>query len=413
MTLNEILALTNNYCCAKYKDMTINEDVFILFEETPSKKISEYLLEGISKEQKEIAQRAMAKKEIEILPKLKNYLDNKWKNKSSKDYKQMELEYARLNFIIKAYSDISKESNTDIANYVKNVTEVEPQWFINKGKSNATFLDSNNQPRIIIANDKDINKIKPLDYAISNNNAKKISKIIRQEIILHEYGHLYDFLKMLIDTGEAYITDTLRDDANKVIESEEKANAFAIDNMYRKDRRKLLSVSSYSTGKLSGNLLTDYYRLGTLKHSKTIKNVLNSLNYEKANKSLELQKIYFCSSIIEDRFKELGYKVPHITYLVVNGKEKNNLQKPLWHNNGNKIYIDYNAFMELVLNNEACFFYIPIEVSHIIANKNNTTFEKCLEKWNKKYPKQKISPQDNHDKEYLPTYYEAKIEGQK
>ena len=48
-----------------------------LFEED----VVETVLEGVSKEQKEIAQRAMAKENMKILNRLKNYLDNKWKNK--------------------------------------------------------------------------------------------------------------------------------------------------------------------------------------------------------------------------------------------------------------------------------------------------------------------------------------------
>ena len=112
----------------------------------------------------------------------------------------------------------------------------------------------------------------------SNLEKKEIRDNIRKFIIYHEYGHLYEFLKDFIETGKAEIIDTQTARPSEVIDNEGKANAYAIDNMYRKDRRELLKNSSFEkTDKL--DRLKDAY-----KKSKT---------FEKTRKSIEKEKSYF------------------------------------------------------------------------------------------------------------------------
>ena len=76
---------------------------------------------------------------------------------------------------------------------------------------------------------------------------------MKKLIILHEYGHLYNFLKDFIETGKAEIVDTLsanRKDRKDRIDSEGKANAYALENMYRKDRRELIKNSDLNNERI-------------------------------------------------------------------------------------------------------------------------------------------------------------------
>ena len=107
-----------------------------LFEED----VVETILEGVSKEQKEIAQRAMAKENVKILNRLKNYLDSKWKNKkkTKEDYLQARKEYGRLTHIIKNFTAVSAASDPEIKSYLKNVIGEVPQWLTLKSNNNRT-----------------------------------------------------------------------------------------------------------------------------------------------------------------------------------------------------------------------------------------------------------------------------------
>ena len=171
-----------------------------LFEED----VVETVLEGVSKEQKEIAQRAMAKENMKILNRLKNYLDNKWKNKkkTKEDYLQARKEYGRLTNIIKNFTALSAESDPEIKSYLKNVIGDVPQWLTLKSNNRQSGFsqDGSSTPTVILSTGK-VEDIKPLDYGFKNTDDKKLRVLIRQKIALHEYGHLFDFLVKAIETG--------------------------------------------------------------------------------------------------------------------------------------------------------------------------------------------------------------------
>ena len=404
-----------------------------LFEED----VAETILEGVSKEQKEIAQRAMAKENMKILNRLKNYLDNKWKNKkkTKEDYLQARKEYGRLTNIIKNFTAVSSASDSEIKSYLKNVIGEVPQWITLKSNNNQSGFAQNSSsaiPKVILSTGK-VDDIKPIDYGFKNTDDKKLRVLIRQEIALHEYGHLFDFLVKVIETGfvpEPKDTKSLF--LNKKLQElenlEGKANDYALSNMYRKDRRELLKNSSLDykeevknknkidqvkNGTYDGKVgVSEVYRSGTFNNSKALRKTLKSIRLEKAQNSLQLKKINSYTKIICDRFRKIGYNVPTVVCKVRDNYIKQNGDfYPLFTDeNGKTIYIDIDAFEDLSKSKEAMMFYLPHEIAHIISNENHSgkKFNKYINDYNKNYKDVEIladpDDEEKYNSKYLPTF---------
>ena len=169
------------------------------------------------------------------------------------------------------------KSDKDTENYIFNITGSNPS--IKSFNSEFTGVAQNNYgiPYLIVNPKQDISYANGLEF--TNLEKKELRTNIRKFIIYHEYGHLYEFIKDYVETGRATITDTMSDRTQEVIDSEGKTNAYAIDNMYRKDRRELLKNSKPDTEK---HLSKRYYD-GLVKHSKTYKKTLDSIEKEKSH----------------------------------------------------------------------------------------------------------------------------------
>ena len=263
----KIMILTEDYLLKKF---------FIKFSDCS------ILMEAITPEQKEKGQRVMNQKAIEPFEKIRNYLVNKWKNrkKTKEDYKKKKEEFLRYNIIIELLKDNKLESKKtkDVDNYVKNITGEKPKIITYKNKNfSGLVADYQGLPKLVLRTEVDeySNGLK-----FSNLEKKEIRDNIRKFIIYHEYGHLYEFLKDFIETGQAEIIDTQTARPSEVIDNEGKANAYAIDNMYRKDRRELLKNSEPD----ENNQYSKRYYDGLKKHSKT---------YQKIKDSIEKEKSYF------------------------------------------------------------------------------------------------------------------------
>ena len=263
----KIMILTEDYLLKKF---------FIKFSDCS------ILMEAITPEQKEKGQRVMNQKAIEPFEKIRNYLVNKWKNrrKTKEDYKKKKEEFLRYNIIIELLKDNKLESKKtkDADNYVKNITGEKPKIITYKNKNfSGLVADYQGLPKLVLRTEVDeySNGLK-----FSNLEKKEIRENIRKFIIYHEYGHLYEFLKNFIETGKAEIIDTQTARPSEVIDNEGKANAYAIDNMYRKDRRELLKNSEPD----ENNQYSKRYYNGLKKHSKT---------YQKIKDSIEKEKSYF------------------------------------------------------------------------------------------------------------------------
>ena len=263
----KIMILTEDYLLKKF---------FIKFSDCS------ILMEAITPEQKEKGQRVMNQKAIEPFEKIRNYLVNKWENrrKTKEDYKKKKEEFLRYNIIIELLKDNKLESKKtkDADNYVKNITGEKPKIITYKNKNfSGLVADYQGLPKLVLRTEVDeySNGLK-----FSNLEKKEIRDNIRKFIIYHEYGHLYEFLKDFIETGQAEIIDTQTARPSEVIDNEGKANAYAIDNMYRKDRRELLKNSEPD----ENNQYSKRYYNGLKKHSKT---------YQKIKDSIEKEKSYF------------------------------------------------------------------------------------------------------------------------
>ena len=201
------------------------------------------LFEAISKEQKEKGQREMAKKEIDIFYQLGKWLKERWNKplKTKEEHNQKKEEFGRLNYLTAIGIEMSKENDKRIDSYIKNINGEKLKWFSLKKENTENSPGGIKQnygelPYLELGTPR-LPKDKLQDDFGFKTSTKELRKNIRKFIIMHEYGHLFEFMKDVITTGEGGIVDTLNDDPRKVIDSEGKANAYALDNMYRKDRR--------------------------------------------------------------------------------------------------------------------------------------------------------------------------------
>lgn len=192
--------------------------------------------EGITKEQKEKGQRAMHGELLNPFFRLKQYLDARWDKMT--DVKKRVFEKRRYKELLDNLK--SPEVDKDTANYVKNILGDVPKISLGKDTENQ-FVELAKGVPIIGLSSEERKYASGIDF--SNAEGKEIKKIIRQFIILHEYGHLYEYMKKYVETGKYEIVDTFDSDVDKVTDSESGANAYAFDNLYRKDRKKFIENS--------------------------------------------------------------------------------------------------------------------------------------------------------------------------
>lgn len=105
-----------------------------------------------------------------------------------------------------------------------------------------------------------------------------VARIIRKFIIMHEYGHLYEYMKNYVKTGEKRLIDTVSSSSEERQNSEGKANAYAFDNMYIRDFEKLTKHSNIKDDDFLKRLkskeketqIEKDYKEGTKKYSKRL-----------------------------------------------------------------------------------------------------------------------------------------------
>ena len=275
----------------------------VLFEEMANSG-NLFLIEQRTKEQQEKGQRAIANEELNVFYQLRKWIKDRWSKKIStkEEYCQKKEEFERFNYLLSLGKEIAKYSDKDINNYVKNITNNNTEWLTlkNTSKNSAGGLiqPDGELPYLVFAAPNLSKNKTSTDFGIKTNT-KNLRKIIRKQIIMHEYGHLFEFLKSVIITGEGKVADTIENDPKEVIDSEGKANAYAIDNMYRKDRRELLKnsegytkdeirksferVNDLKRGKDTKTTVFDLYKTGTAMNSKTLKKTLDSIEKEKSH----------------------------------------------------------------------------------------------------------------------------------
>lgn len=253
------------------------------------------LNEKISSEQKEKGQRIMQKLETNVFYRLKKQLEKDWEDKSvtKENLKKKKAEFDKLRELIKIGEHLKLSNDKETEKYLSKNSVLPIKWSIKKNdiQKSAGALDKGGEkyPTLKFSDVSYKNDNIPVDFKderlVQN---KDIERIIKTFAILHEYGHLYDYLYNIIKNGEAEITDTLKSflakNYKEIIDSEGKANAYAMDNIYRKDRLKLVNSDSYrpkqiwssklgaerAVKDLGGFSFSDLYRAGTADNSKKL-----------------------------------------------------------------------------------------------------------------------------------------------
>lgn len=212
------------------------------------------LFEAITPEQKERGQREINKKALDPFFKIREYLQEKFKNpKTKKDFYKRNEEYSRYNFVIRCLQEAKKGSETvnkkgrlDAEKYVESLGFKLTDIPASISKESKITADKFGLPFLYISQEHET-EANGISLTKDTENLKKNMK---KFIILHKYGHLYNFLKDFIETGKAEIVDTLSASRKDRIDLEGKANAYALENMYRKDRRELIKNSDLNNERI-------------------------------------------------------------------------------------------------------------------------------------------------------------------
>jgi hypothetical protein len=260
-----------------------------IIEFTQDIKNTDFILyEAVSKEQKEKGQREMWKMSQNVMNRVQNYFDKKWEN--PKNLKNKKIEQERINEF-KEYFDKYEPSEKSIE-WFKSKMGTKPSYPIStkedeENKSPAGFnFTIYNTEFIRNFNVKHIKDGYLNGFNFSGKDINSLENIIWKFIIMHEQGHLYKYLIDVIEKGRImpvptawFAFDEHKKDVNN---SEIGANAYAIDNMYRKDRREFLkNFKTNNPEKLE--TLKDAYSKDLNKKSKTYQKTLDSINKQYFN----------------------------------------------------------------------------------------------------------------------------------
>ena len=177
----------NNNYEENYENKTLFEELINNFDLE--------LLEARTKRQQELGEFEMAKKELDPIYKIRNYVKNKWTNrpKTKEEYKKMKEEFLRLQYIISVASELILKNNKRMEQYIKDISKVEPKWDIRGNRVDQFTQDKYSKyPYITINTD--------LFYYESKFKSYELDKeILKKFIINHEYDNLYEYLKNFVE----------------------------------------------------------------------------------------------------------------------------------------------------------------------------------------------------------------------
>lgn len=158
-----------------------------------------------------------------------------------------------------------KFSSKEAKDYIKNVFCKKAEWItmLTKGEPRVVFSPKVSQN--ILTGKKYITQspdglylkadknISPVEFGFSPEEIINLEKQIKQFTILHEYGHIFEFLKKEIISEPFKMEDTIElqrkvseghpNAKEEFYNQEGNASKFALENMYRKDARSLLPKS--------------------------------------------------------------------------------------------------------------------------------------------------------------------------
>ena len=262
-TEKEIKNKFNSKCTIDFVE-DIKENDFLLYE-------------AVTPEQKEAGQREMWKIEQNVINKIDNYFNKKWsKIENLKNKKEEKKRIDDLKKYFKSY-----EPNEDSIKWFKEKIGTSPKMPIsivdNDKSSNPGGVDGLRLQTTFVKNFNVKNIVGKNRYLngfdFKGSDLKKVENTIWKFIIMHEQGHLFNYLVQLIETGTVRPVGTAmfnfsENDKKDVNDSESSTNAYAIDNMYRKDRREFLKNFKAENPK-ELNRLKDAYIKGLDDKSRT------------------------------------------------------------------------------------------------------------------------------------------------
>ena len=177
----------NNNYEESYENKTLFEELINNFDLE--------LLEARTKRQQELGEFEMAKKELDPIYKIRNYVKNKWTNrpKTKEEYKKTKEEFLRLQYIISVASELILKNDKRMEQYIKDISKVEPKWDIRGNRIDQFTQDKYSKyPYITINTD--------LFYYENKFKSYELDKeILKKFIINHEYDNLYEYLKNFVE----------------------------------------------------------------------------------------------------------------------------------------------------------------------------------------------------------------------
>ena len=265
------------------------------------------IIEGVSKSQKEAGQRAMAVQAYQLKNQLISWFNDRWSAKNAHnagltlDKKKIEKE--RLDRILKRIEEFQEgktpydtKDTADFRRKLEHTMGAPVQW--RTALSNDGYIKGSvNKIEPVSEREKQLFKTNPESFLLLNVNS--IDTVSNKFNILHEHKHLLDALKEIITTGTFDIKGTFQEICKghlaEVQKDEGQANAYALDNIYRKDRLKYLASTpegriitktkrkEKAPSRLGLNIYKDIYAQGTVKNSKTLetskKNVIPAITH--------------------------------------------------------------------------------------------------------------------------------------
>lgn len=348
----------------------------------------ENILEGVSKQQKETGQRAMNIEYSKISYRLDEYFNKKWQNKKTKeDYINAIKEKKRLQFVKKLLKLGPILSSHKAKNYVKETLGYKPEIKTRQPLFGTGNYFSQKHKEVVLTNSKSKNGNYAAPIGVggintySDKDLKELYKIWNKLNALHEYTHVFDYLKTYIETGKGSLgikgTSELTD---KVKDVEGSAMAGETDLVYRKDRREILKHKDYSLPGLRfsydreteenykklmnkedpnrSRYINSLYLKGRYEKSKTLSPTMKSINVENVYKRLspkfEFVKKWFLSDLEwynKEYNKNKNITMPNVRFAVL---PHDKAKAPIY-NEHNKIYMDVYAYKD-VFNNPNDFF---------------------------------------------------------
>lgn len=267
------------------------------------------IIEGVSKSQKEAGQRAMATQAYQLKNQLISWFNNRWSaknaHKAGLTLNKKKIEKERLDRILEKiewHQRRAEERFDYTAVRTKDLTGAPVQWQTYQIYSNKNnYKGAVTYPRIREMTDRQKEKFEMLDpensievyldVLFGDENTK--SEIIQGKFnVLHEYKHLLDMFKQIIVSGKCKGVGTAyeikKGHIKKIQKIEGRANAHALDNIYRKDRlsylvntstgKKILNTKVEKVPKKISNTFNDVYAQGTARYSKTLDTVKKNIN---------------------------------------------------------------------------------------------------------------------------------------